>query len=235
MGRNLSGSTERQPALQKDPPRVLITAGPTHEPLDSVRFLGNRSSGRLGIALAEASARRGWRTTLLLGPTPRTPTTHPSLTVERFQSTEDLQTLLGRSWPEHDTLLMAAAVADFRPPRPVRDEKISRGSKGISLELEPTPDLLADLSDANPGHGLRIGWALEPREHLRESGRRKLGTKNVHAIVANPLETISDEKIEALLLLQNGEERTPPEGPVLKPAFAEWLLDEVETLRAGAE
>ena len=234
MGRNPSGSSERQPALKQTPPRVLITAGPTHEPLDAVRFLGNRSSGRLGIALAEASVKRGWQTTLLLGPTSRTPVDHPSLTTQRFQSTADLQSLLGRCWPDHDLLLMAAAVADFRPRHPVVDEKITRRSEGLTLELEPTPDLLAELSQSNPGHGMRVGWALEPQNRLRESARRKLKAKNVHALVANPLNTISDEAIRPLLLLDDGDERTPPDGSLLKPAFAEWLLDQIEPLMAEA-
>ena len=235
MGRNPSGSSERQPALKQTPPRVMITAGPTHEPLDAVRFLGNRSSGRLGIALAEASANRGWHTTLLLGPTSRTPVDHPSLITQRFQSTADLQSLLGRCWPDHDLLLMAAAVADFRPRHPVADEKLRRSAEGLTLEMEPTPDLLAELSRSNPGHGMRVGWALEPQNRLRESGRRKLKAKNVHALVANPLNTISDEAIKPLLLLEDGGERVPPDGSLLKPAFAEWLLDQIKPLWAEAK
>ena len=206
MGRTPAESNEPRPAPGKTPPRVLITAGPTHEPLDAVRFLGNRSSGRLGIALAEASVQRGWHTTLLLGPTARTPADHPLLATLRFQSTSELESLLGRSWPEHDLLLMAAAVADFRPRHPLAGEKITRSPNGLSLELEPTPDLLEQLSRANPEHGIRVGWALEPRNRLRESGRRKLEAKKVHAIVANPLETISDETITPLLLHDDGSE-----------------------------
>jgi phosphopantothenoylcysteine synthetase/decarboxylase len=91
--------------------------------------------------------------------------------------------------------------------------------------LAPTPDLLAELSASNPEHGMRIGWALEPENRLRESGRRKMEAKNVHAIVANPLETISDDEIEAILLLADGSERTPPGGRLMKPDFADWLLD----------
>ena len=129
---------------------------------------------------------------------------------------------------------MAAAVADFRPRHPLVDEKITRRSEGLTLELEPTPDLLAELSQSNPGHGMRVGWALEPQNRLRESGRRKLKAKNVHALVANPLNTISDEAIRPLLLLDDGDERTPPDGSLLKPAFAEWLLDQIEPLMAEA-
>src|SRR5688500_9859369 len=95
-------------------PHVLITAGPTHEPIDSVRYIANRSSGRMGLALAEAAMERGWATTLVLGPTPLTPTENSHLRIVRFQSTDDLQSLLGKLWPSHDVLFMAAAVADYR-------------------------------------------------------------------------------------------------------------------------
>lgn len=130
---------------------------------------------------------------------------------------------------------MAAAVADFRPRHPAANEKIARSSEGLTLELEPTPDLLTELSDSNPGHGMRVGWALEPQNRLRESGRRKLKAKNLHALVANPLNTISDEAITPLLLLKDGGERTPPESSLLKPDFADWLLDQIEPLRAEAK
>jgi phosphopantothenoylcysteine decarboxylase/phosphopantothenate--cysteine ligase len=130
---------------------------------------------------------------------------------------------------------MAAAVADFRPITPLQGKKINRSAKGLTLELEATPDLLAELSTSKPEHGLRIGWALEPQSRLRDSGRRKLKSKNVHAIVANPLETISDEEITAILLLDDGSERTPPGGTLVKPAFADWLLDEIDELRTRTD
>ena len=111
---------------------------------------------------------------------------------------------------------------------------MTRRPEGLTLELEPTPDLLAELSQSNPGHGMRVGWALEPQNRLRESGLGKLKAKNVHALVANPLNTISNEAIKPLLLLEDGGERTPPDGSVLKAAFAEWLLDQIEPLWAEA-
>src|SRR5688500_7711901 len=104
-------------------PRCLITAGPTHEPIDEVRYLGNRSSGRMGIALAAASTRRGWQTTLLLGPTHLEPPQHSCLKVLRFQTAAELQALLHSQWPLHDVLLMAAAVADYTFDRPQLDRK----------------------------------------------------------------------------------------------------------------
>jgi len=82
--------------------RVLITAGPTHEPIDAVRFIGNRSSGKLGLALCAETARRGWQTTLLLGPGTVEPAHHPHQTVLRFRTTDELQRLLRELWPQHD-------------------------------------------------------------------------------------------------------------------------------------
>ena len=128
---------------------------------------------------------------------------------------------------------MAAAVADFRLRHAATTGKISRSSTGLTLELEPTPDLLEQLSRSNPDHGIRVGWALEPRDRLRESGRRKLEAKHVHAIVANPLETISSETITPLLLHADGSEDTPPGGALLKRDFAAWLLDRLELRLPG--
>ena len=119
---------------------VLITAGPTHEPIDAVRYIANRSSGRMGIALAEAATSRGIRTTLLLGPTALAPPVHSQLTTRRFRTAEELQTLLADAWPDHDILFMAAAVADFRPADPVApDTKLVRRGGDLTLRLEPTP------------------------------------------------------------------------------------------------
>ena len=211
---------------------VLITAGPTHEPIDGVRYLANRSSGRMGIALAEASLRRNQRTTLLLGPTPLAPPQHSQLTTRRFQTTAELQSLLAETWPRHDILIMAAAVADYRPIRPLApDSKQPRGQETWTLELEPTPDLLAAAAaSAGPGK-VTVGFALEPADRLLDSARRKLATKGVDAIVANPLETIGSDLVTATLLLGDGRVLTPPGGACPKQEFATWLLEQVEGLR----
>ncbi|MEC9157262.1 MAG: phosphopantothenoylcysteine decarboxylase [Planctomycetota bacterium] len=205
-------------------PRILITAGPTHEPIDEVRFLGNRSSGRLGISLARAAASRGCRTTLLLGPTALAPD-DSELAVLRFQSCADLQELLHQQWPGHDVLYMAAAVADYRPREVLRGGKLRRRPGELSLDLVATPDLLAELADHSRPDQLRIGWALEPREGLLESARTKLERKRLDAIVANPLETLDADGIEPLLVLPDGAVRTPGSGTLPKAEFAGWLLD----------
>jgi phosphopantothenoylcysteine decarboxylase/phosphopantothenate--cysteine ligase len=211
---------------------VLITAGPTQEPIDAVRYIANRSSGRMGITLAEASAARGRRTTLLLGPTPLGPTEHSRLTTVRFRTTADLQALLAEHWPQHTVLVMAAAVADYRPARPEGPPGKRRRTGDIwSLELEPTPDLLADLAPITRPDQLTIGFALEPAEEMAASARRKLDAKRVDAIVANPLETMGSDVIRATLILRDGRTLTPPDSECTKRRFAEWLLDQLPTIK----
>lgn len=211
--------------------RILITAGPTHEPIDAVRYIANRSSGRLGIALAETAADAGWQVTLLLGPTPRS-TTHSAVRLRRFQSTADLEALLREELPGCDVLVMAAAVADYRPrppATPIAQTKLKRVQQTLTLELEPTPDLLAGCSARRaPGQKL-VGFALEPRDRLMESARAKLERKNVDMIVANPLETMDADSIEATLVARDGRTWTT-DGSITKDAFAPWLLERIEAL-----
>jgi phosphopantothenoylcysteine decarboxylase / phosphopantothenate---cysteine ligase len=208
--------------------RLLITAGPTHEPIDAVRFLGNRSSGRVGVALADEAARRGWAVTLLLGPAPR----HPSdsrVKVRRFRTATDLQALLAEECPSADVLIMAAAVADYRPrvDPAFFGGKFRRKSEVLTLELEPTPDLLAGVAASRRPDQFMVGFALEPREELLASARSKLERKKVDMVVGNPLETMDGEMIEALVLGRDGSEvRTP--GAMDKVAFAPWLLGLIE-------
>lgn len=213
---------------------MLITAGPTHEPIDAVRYIGNRSSGRLGTALAEEAAARGWRVTLLLGPTPLE-VDDTRVHTERFQTTADLLALLNEHFPRCDTLIMAAAVADYRPAATtdrasLGQTKIRRASGKLSLELESTPDLLAACaSKRRPGQTL-IGFALEPRDRMLSSAQSKLERKGLDAIVANPLETMDSPTIEATLLRRSGAPMST-NGPIPKQRFAGWLLDQVEALR----
>jgi phosphopantothenoylcysteine decarboxylase/phosphopantothenate--cysteine ligase len=215
--------------------RLLITAGPTHEPIDAVRFLGNRSSGRLGTALADEAARQGWDVTLLLGPAPRAPS-DSRVRVRRFRTAADLEVLLAEEADRSDVLVMAAAVADYRPRVDALffGGKFRRKSERLVLELEPTPDLLAGVaSRRRPGQFL-VGFALEPREELLASARAKLERKGIDLVVGNPLETMDGETIEAVVLGRDGAEvRTP--GAMSKTAFAPWLLDLLERYVRRAE
>lgn len=210
----------------------LITAGPTHEPIDAVRYIGNRSSGRLGIDLASAAADRGWNVTLLLGPATAT-CTDPRIRVERFVSTADLERLLQQHFPAASVLVMAAAVADYRPINTDLTGKMRRSAGKLTLELESTPDLLGGCARARqPGQTL-IGFALEPEDRLLTSAREKLERKHVDAIVANTLRTMDAPDIDAMFVTRHAEPARTP-GRMPKNAFAPWLLDRIEHLRAAA-
>ncbi len=229
--------------MAKDPTkrRLLITAGPTYEPIDAVRFIGNRSSGRLGAALADCAADSGWIVTLLLGPNAVLPN-DPRVRVTRFTSCADLQAALAEHLPGSDTLVMAAAVADYRPSPEEIDlnEKRRREPGDLTIHLESTPDLLAGCSARARADQLLVGFALEPRERLMESARRKLERKNIDLIVANALETMDSDSIEATLIGSKerglGVLNTTP-GMISKPEFARWLMEQLAPLtdqRKGA-
>lgn len=205
-----------------DAPRVLITAGPTHEPIDAVRYLGNRSSGRMGLAITRACLAAGCPTTLLLGPTAHPPPQTSHLLVHRFRTTAELESLLRETWPEHDLLIMAAAVADYRP-KAVSDEKLRRSGDGLTLELEATPDLLAGLGPLTRPDQRVVGFALEPADELETRATGKLERKGLDAIVANPLETMDAETVTGTLLWRDGRaEQAPPR--INKQMFGEWLV-----------
>lgn len=206
-----------------EPIRLLITAGPTREPIDAVRYLGNRSTGKLGVALAEAAADAGWAVTLLLGPSHLSP--GRAVRIERFETGAELGRLLEANQPGCDVLVMAAAVSDYRPkPDPaLLASKMRRGAGPVTLELEPTEDLLAACSGRRRAGQLLVGFALEPRDRLLDSAREKLARKRIDLIVANPLGTMESDSIEAIVLGRDGFEASPG-GAVSKAAFARWLL-----------
>ena len=163
---------------------VLITAGPTHEPIDPVRYLGNRSSGKMGYALAEAALRRGAKVTLVSGPTALQP---PSAAETLFVETaQQMRTAVLDRWEQAGFIIMAAAVSDYHVKN-VSPEKIKRTS-AIELQLEPNPDILADLGSLRHASGKRlpvlIGFAAET-ENLLANARAKLTKKRLDAIVLN--------------------------------------------------
>lgn len=213
--------------------RLLITAGPTHEPIDAVRFIGNRSSGRLGIALADYAAANGWTVTLLLGPTALTPS-DSRVAVRRFRTTAELDTLLRAAMPGCDVLVMAAAVADYRPRTTpeILGGKFKRMNQTFTLELEPTPDLLAGVAATKRPDQFVVGFALEPADRLLESAIGKLHRKGLDLIVGNPLATIDAESIEAVVLAADGTQ-TRTDGPIAKEAFAPFLLREIDRQRGA--
>ncbi len=163
---------------------VLITAGPTHEPIDPVRYLGNRSSGKMGYALAEAALRRGAKVILVSGPTALQP---PGAAQTIFVETaQQMRTAVLDRWEQASFIIMAAAVADYHVKNTASD-KIKRNGP-MELQLEPNPDILADLGSlrhaAAKTSPMLIGFAAET-ENLLDNARAKLSKKRVDAIVLN--------------------------------------------------
>lgn len=212
--------------------RILITAGPTQEPIDAVRYLGNRSSGRTGISLADEAAQRNWAVRLLLGQTSGTPT-DSRVEVDRFRTTADLDELLRVHFSDCDVLVMAAAVADFRPSVSADQlaGKLNRLDGPMSLDLEPTPDLLRGCAARRAPGQVLVGFALESASDLEESAQGKLVRKGVDLIVGNPLETMDSETIEATVYERTADGpriAAKTDGAILKTVFAGWLLDVIE-------
>ncbi len=203
------------------PRKMLITAGPTHEPIDAVRYLANRSSGRMGLALAKAARDAGWTVTLLLGPVALEPPA--GLRTISFESTADLARLLDEQFPACDVLIMAAAVADYRPRRPHKS-KLPRKDGPLVLELEPTPDLVAACADRKRVDQRIIGFALEEPRALERRAREKLRRKGLDAIVANPLTTMGAANVCATVFTAT----TATAISAAKPEFARRLIEWIE-------
>jgi phosphopantothenoylcysteine decarboxylase/phosphopantothenate--cysteine ligase len=226
----VSPKASRGTKALRDRPKLLLTAGPTHEPIDAVRFLGNRSSGRLGIAIADEAAARGWDVTLLLGPTPLRPR-NAGVRVCSYRSCADLEALLDQHFQACGLLIMAAAVSDYRPdPAGVNEaEKRRRTADDLVLRLVPTPDLLAGCASRRRSGQLLVGFALEPADMMIEKASAKRVKKGIDFIVANPLETMESATIDATLIGDDGVvART--DAHLNKTAFGGWLLDRIEPL-----
>jgi len=210
--------------------RVLITAGPTREAIDAVRFIGNRSSGRMGIELARAALHAGHAVTLLMGPVAESPPA--GVTTASFTSTADLEKLLTEHWPAHDLLIMAAAVADYRPSTVVEGKLPRQPDGSLVLTLVPTPDLVAQLARGKSPTQRIIAFALEEPAQLEARATEKMKRKQVDAIVANPLGTMDAATINPTWLTATGTRVAPGEMP--KARFAAWLLGRAEELMVDA-
>jgi phosphopantothenoylcysteine decarboxylase / phosphopantothenate---cysteine ligase len=211
--------------------RVLVTAGGTREPIDSVRYVGNRSSGRMGLALAEEAARRGAEVTLVAAnvglPAP------PGVELVEVSTAAELLEAARSAFAGADVLLMAAAVADFRPASSVEDKIVKTGRDGLALELEPTADVLASLAEARSPAQTLIGFAAEHGEGAVERGRAKLERKGLDAIVVNDIsrpEIGFDAPDNEVTIVTATGERHVPLGS--KQAVAAAIIDEVESLRS---
>lgn len=212
---------------------VLITAGGTREPIDPVRFLGNRSSGRMGFALAAAAARRGAAVTLVAAnvslPTP------PGVERVDVATTAELAEATGTAFKSCHVLMMAAAVADFRPRTSAEGKLVREGSAGLELDLEATEDVLAGLASRRTPDQTLVGFAAEHGGDFVDRARGKLERKGLDAVVVNdvsdPAIGFESEQNEVTIVETDGE-TTLPRGSKLE--VAERILDRVGELRAGA-
>jgi phosphopantothenoylcysteine decarboxylase/phosphopantothenate--cysteine ligase len=212
--------------------RVLVTAGGTREPIDSVRFLGNSSSGRMGLALAQAAHERGAQVTVVAA---NVSLPHPEGVLWRGVATAaQLQEACEEEFPRCDVLLMAAAVADFRPAEPADGKLKKAGRERLRLELEATPDVLRTLAARRrPGQTL-VGFAAEHGSGALEYGRGKLREKELDAVVVNDISRsdigIGAEDNEVAILTATEEQHIPR---AAKAEVAAAILDAVGRLRAG--
>ncbi|HMC60906.1 MAG TPA: bifunctional phosphopantothenoylcysteine decarboxylase/phosphopantothenate--cysteine ligase CoaBC, partial [Candidatus Solibacter sp.] len=207
---------------------ILITAGPTQEPLDPVRYISNRSSGKMGYALAEAAAARGARVILVSGPVHLNAPGGVELVSVR--TAVEMREKVMANLADAGIVIKAAAVADFHLSK-VPDQKVKKTAARISLELDPTPDILAELGRKKEDR-LLIGFAAET-QNLQQEARRKLESKNCDMVVGNLVGGAdvgfeSDEN-EVLLVLRTGENISLPRAP--KRAIADRIFDQVLMLR----
>jgi phosphopantothenoylcysteine decarboxylase/phosphopantothenate--cysteine ligase len=207
--------------------QVLVTAGPTREPVDPVRHLTNPSSGKMGYALAKVARRRGAEVTLVSGPTSLT--LPYGVKAVQIDTARQMYQAVVEEFPKMDAVVMAAAVSDYRP-RVSAAEKIKKLGDGESLELERTEDILLRLGELKEGQIL-VGFAAET-DRLLENAREKLHRKNLNFIVANDLTAadagFASDTNEVTVLWPGGEaERIPLE---TKEVIAEEIWDRVERL-----
>jgi phosphopantothenoylcysteine decarboxylase/phosphopantothenate--cysteine ligase len=207
---------------------VLITAGPTREKIDPVRYLTNRSSGRMGYALAQAALRRGARVLLISGPTSITPPGAAEVT--RVESTEQMRDAVFSLLPQATIVIKTAAVSDYRP-KAAAGQKIKR--KGpMSLDLEATPDILKELSQKK-GTQIVVGFAAET-ENVLENARQKLLSKNLDAIVVNDVSREGvgfDSDRNAVTIITRDEVVEVPE--TTKWEVAQRVLDQIVRVRVA--
>jgi phosphopantothenoylcysteine decarboxylase/phosphopantothenate--cysteine ligase len=208
--------------------QLLITAGPTQEAVDPVRMLTNRSTGRMGIAVAEAAAARGWGVTLILGPT-HLPDPAGVKTV-RVTTAQEMRDAAMAAFPRADVVVATAAVSDYRPAAPSA-EKLKKADGPLTVTLERTPDILAEMGRAKRPGQILVGFAAETRD-VADYAAAKLADKNLDAVVANDITAEGagfavDTNIATLLTADGATEL----GRMTKRAMAEVILDAAARLR----
>jgi phosphopantothenoylcysteine decarboxylase/phosphopantothenate--cysteine ligase len=211
--------------------QVLVTAGPTRENVDPVRYLTNRSSGKMGYAVAEAAVQRGAHVILVSGPT----SLEAPPGVERIdvRTADEMHRAVLDKVANCSIAIFAAAVSDYRPVEPNR-EKIKRNSDSFTLSLEPTPDILASVA-RDKGERFVVGFAAET-DHVAENARKKLASKNADLIVANDVSAqgagFDHDTNIVTLFARDGRDLALPR--MSKSEVAQRILDEVVRLRSSS-
>ena len=207
---------------------VLVSAGPTREHIDPARFISNRSSGKMGYALARAAYRRGAEVTLVSGPT-HLPCPEGATRID-VQTAEDMRTAMLEHFPKATVIIKAAAVSDFRPETTHR-EKVKKGQAGLSLELRANPDILRELGEKKDGvHQLLVGFAAES-SNLVSEGKKKLLKKNLDLIAVNDItrdNTGFESDTNQITLIDSQDIIELP--LVSKERTADLILDRIITL-----
>jgi phosphopantothenoylcysteine decarboxylase/phosphopantothenate--cysteine ligase len=211
---------------------VLVTAGGTREPIDAVRYVGNRSSGRMGYAVAEEAAALGAEVTVIAANV--TLARHPRVTYVDVETAAELRDACVAAFPDADVLVMAAAVADFRPAAAVEGKVKKSGRDELALTLERTEDVLSGLAAARrPGQTL-VGFAAEHGARALEYGRDKLQRKGLDAVVVNDVSQpgigFDATENEVTIVTAAGDEHVPR---ATKAEVARAILDTVDRLRAA--
>ena len=213
--------------------RVLVTAGGTRERIDSVRFIGNRSSGRMGVALAAEAVRRGAQVTLVAAHLELDPPA--GVRTIAVESAAELAQACNKEFEHCDALLMAAAVADFRPANPA-ETKLKKDAGAPDIELEPTEDVLSSLASRRRPEQVLVGFAAEHGDGAVEYGRQKLERKQLDVVVVNdisgPHSAFDSPENEVTII---GAERELHVARSGKQQVARAILDEVERLRGEKE
>jgi phosphopantothenoylcysteine decarboxylase / phosphopantothenate---cysteine ligase len=205
--------------------RILITVGSTREPIDPVRYISNRSSGRMGFALAEAALRAGHSVTLVVGAV--TVPVPPNIPLVNAETAAQMHQTLLRLWPEHDLLIMAAAVADFRPIQVSETKMIRKGR--LTIECEATEDVVAAVAATRRPDQRIVGFSLESSGDVNRA-RAKLNRKKLDLMVYNPVQTMDSPDVTATLLWPDG--RNLPVPCRSKPLFADILIEQAQLLFA---
>jgi len=202
--------------------RIIVTAGPTREYIDEVRFISNASSGRMGWAVCREALRRGHEVSLFAGPVCLEPP--PGARFETFTCADDLGELLAAAVKEADCLVMAAAVGDYRPAERIKGKHRKRPT--LTLDLVATTDVLASLAPRK-GSRVFVGFALEA-ENAVENARRKLEAKSLDMVVVNSPESLGAGEADFAFVLPGGEVKDL--GRISKERLAGLLLDEAQDL-----